>query len=306
MASRKPPGRSPPPPPGEFGEAEAPATEITFAPDFDDDSTEDTDKHDLAAIKRKLTLPSPNDLDEDTPRAPIAALPSVPIAPPKAKPTRVSVFRVKPETSGSGRLVLGTVGVLLAVIGLAFALAPDARTRAQTAREKGVRAGDLGDPAKRKIYSYKDAIQLQNPDMIVISPRSSAPLQPLRPLAPNPAPARERHAIRAIVKQPTVVEKRYGFERVEQVKRHYDNFDSTLEQGSGVPMLMVFSQPSGMSVDVEGKLMGMTPLIRAMPKDTKRVKVRLYGAGFKEWEQTVSANQIEQFRVGVTMQRIGE
>jgi hypothetical protein len=71
-------------------------------------------------------------------------------------------------------------------------------------------------------------------------------------------------------------------------------------------MLMVFSKPAGMSVDVDGKLLGMTPLIRPLPKDTKRVKVRLYGAGFREWEQTVSANELEQFKVGVTMERIAE
>jgi hypothetical protein len=124
-------------------------------------------------------------------------------------------------------------------------------------------------------------------------------------------PQRKRHA--AAKKTPFASklpagkdEERYGFERTDQPDRHYDNFDAGKEQGNGVPMLMAFSKPAGMAVDVDGTLVGMTPLIRPLPKDTKRVKVRLYGAGFKDWEQTVSANQIEQFKVGVTMQPIAE
>jgi hypothetical protein len=264
--------------------------------------TEDTDEHPVPRAGRKLTLPKPDDFEEPVlAPTPIGGRPAKKQTPPAQK--RIPVFRVEPERSGS-RLILGIVAMLIAAVSIAFFAAPDGDTAAEIARNQlsqnpspSQKTGTFGE-----WFSFGSSNDAPA-ELIIESP----PPPNGKARVSKPAPKRRRHARMAKRARPAPAEdERYGFERTEQPKRHYDNFDASKEQGNGIPMLMVFTKPPGMAVDVDGTLAGITPMIRPLPKDTKRVKVRLHAAGFREWEQTVSPNEMDQFKVGVTMERIAE
>jgi hypothetical protein len=305
MASRRPP-KAPAPPPVSRQFEDAEKTSVDFAPpELDlDEPTEDTDKNLIPALAKKLKLSLPEEIKSEPKPAPKPE-PAKPVKPAPLK--RIKLLRVAPEKSSS-KLVLGIVGALMAIVGIAFAVVPDGKTQEEIAKREGRQAWEMSESGKRPYFSYKDRIQIEHPEMIVRAPIATGEAIQPAPPPENPAPPKLRHAPLTKAPAPTPKEGdvRYGFERTQQPKRAYDNYDATWEKGNGIPMLMVFSEPRGMSVDVDGRIAGVTPLLRALPKDTKRVKVRLYGAGFKEVEQTVTPNQIEQFRVGVTMQRIAE
>jgi hypothetical protein len=286
-------------------------------PELDlDEPTEDTDKNAIPGNAKKLKLPLPAiDPIDAAPIEPIAdedktppSLPAFAPAPKKPSPLRrIKLLRVQPERSSS-KLILAIVAALMGVVMVAFAVAPDGKSEREIATREGRPAWEMAESGERPVVSYKDKIQIEHPDMIVRAPLATGDAIQPAPPPENPAPDRSRHAKieRGPPKTPPKAEPRFGFERVQPPQREYDNYDSTKERGTGVPMLMVFSEPRGMSVDVDGRPMGLTPLLRPLPKETKRVKVRVYAAGFKDWEQTVTPNGLEQFRVGVTMQRIAE
>jgi len=67
------------------------------------------------------------------------------------------------------------------------------------------------------------------------------------------------------------------------------------------PMLLVFTYPPGVTVEMDGKVVGATPVIRMLPEDTKGVTVKLSAIGFKSHVETLSGNKDRQYRVGVAM-----
>lgn len=298
-----------------FTEESAERTEVTFAPVFDDlEPAETTDKNEVPKLDRKLRLPMPGESDEPPAERAPKAKPAEPARPkpipvsPLPRSDReeehvpVSVFAAKP--SGSGNLLFGIVGVLLIVVMVAFAVAPDGKSdrelRAQQAAEHR--------RAYENLLRDRATITVGGGDSEGGGPEVAA--QPEwkpreRPPAIVPVLKRRGHEVVAAVDPKDV---RLGIEPAADrgVRREYDNYDSAIDRGNGIPMLMVFSKPPGMSVDVDGKLLGMTPLLRPLAKDTKRVKLRVYGAGYREWSETVSPNEIEQFKVGVTMEPISK
>src|SRR5688572_20695950 len=218
-----------------------------MAKDLGDDldgPTEDTDKNPLPQIakKKKLTLPKPDDFDDDptpVPKAPIAA-------PPRSK--RIPVFQVKPEKSGSP-IVIGVVALTVGLVVTAFFVAPDGKSSAEIARRQ------LNDASKRESSTRETSIRdwfgfgasQEQPAEKTVASRAE------RKAASRRAPKVQRHADVARKRpseRPAVNESdRFGFERTDPPKRLYDNYDSSQEQGNGIPMLMVFSKPQGMAVD---------------------------------------------------------
>lgn len=71
-----------------------------------------------------------------------------------------------------------------------------------------------------------------------------------------------------------------------------------------VPMLMIFTHPPGMTIEVSGKLYGRTPLIKAMYGEVPRLDVTLSGAGFKTKKMTLSADKEGNLRFNGVMQPI--
>lgn len=317
MARRSKPSDAPAP---TFEEAEK--TQVSYVPDFAD--TDDLDPPTLeepvpevAASTPKLRLPVPGEPDPDPEPKRRLSLPTpepggaAPASPPPPPRGAISVPVYAPETGrrGSQKLIFAVMAVLLVVVGLAFALAPDGRSAeelVQARRDKLARPeGEQGS------VGVLERLGIGGPGAEKESAASPAPVPPPR-IPSNPAPVKRRRAGRARVRRgltdQTQKDLRYGFEPTERKaeRRLYDNFDSSKPMSTGIPMLMVFTRPRGMNVEVDGQLIGMSPLIRPLPQGTQRVQVRVSGAGFKPWQKTVSSNEIQQFKVGVTMERIVE
>lgn len=326
MARRSKPSDAPVP---TFDEAEK--TQVSFVPDFEDD-TDDLDGPTLdepapavASPKPRLRLPVPGEPDpEPDPRPALKQGLSLPAPeayepPPGARMPQgqgrgtvsVPVYAPEPKRKGSHALIFGVLAILLTVVMVAFAVAPDGRSAEEIQHAR--RAG-LQEPQRARSRGVLERLGLGESDSEVAEARRQAAAARARRsvIASNPAPKKTRRANLDLGKRAKAnlapEDVRYGFEPTERKaeRRLYDNFDSSKQMSTGIPMLMVFTKPRGMNVEVDGQLLGMSPLIRPLPKDTRRVKVRLSGAGFKAWEKSISANELEQFKVGVTMERIVE
>lgn len=66
-------------------------------------------------------------------------------------------------------------------------------------------------------------------------------------------------------------------------------------------MLSVVTRPPGMRVEANGILLGVSPLIRRMPSDTTKVRVKLSKDGFMTVNQTVAPNDDGEFHLSVKM-----
>ncbi len=74
------------------------------------------------------------------------------------------------------------------------------------------------------------------------------------------------------------------------------------EQTPGVPMLMIFTHPPGMTIEVAGKLFGRTPLIRPLYGDVPSLDVKLTGLGFKEKRFTLRPDKERNLRFNGVME----
>jgi hypothetical protein len=99
-------------------------------------------------------------------------------------------------------------------------------------------------------------------------------------------------------------QQRYGFERVgpHKFKRPYETSDNPPKDQQPAPMLMVFTKPPGVAVEVDGTLVGVSPVLRAIDPDKKQLVVRLSGGAYKTQTFTVQKNEEGNFQLGATME----
>lgn len=166
-------------------------------------------------------------------------------------------------------------------------------------REEGTRADTLPHPTNYR--SYKDAFRAAHPEMLVRSPTNNVVHSEIAPPQPHDT---ERPVKRAMLfnKRQPIAPLRYGFEAVERPKkRDYE----TETAPKSPPLLMIFTEPRGVAVDVDGTLMGVTPFIRAVADDKKAFQLRLWGGAYKDQNITVKKDEDGNFKVGVTMELNG-
>lgn len=67
------------------------------------------------------------------------------------------------------------------------------------------------------------------------------------------------------------------------------------------PMLMIFTAPPGMTIELEGKLYGRTPLVRPVYGAVDKLRVRLRGAGYEPKSVVIEPGKDGQFRFNGVM-----
>lgn len=92
------------------------------------------------------------------------------------------------------------------------------------------------------------------------------------------------------------------------VRKEFDYHRSYLkdDDGPGVPMLMIFTQPPGMTIEVAGQLYGRTPLLKPLYTPVSSLDIRLTGAGFQDQRQTVRAAKDGSIRLNAIMTSLAE
>jgi hypothetical protein len=251
---------------------------------------------------------------EASPPPPPSAAPAPRVRPPASKTplppaTRPDIPRSRPAAkSGSGLAVkIGAVAVVVTMVVLASALVISSRTiepapvrpgshTAQPESEQGtlsrfLAAFSSGGDAPKTVAPVTHAAKGQKAG----EPRT-------RPHAPI---ERQRHPRWPLIGFRNPGEKpRYGFERMgpTKFKRPYETSDNPPKDQQPAPMLMVFTKPPGVAVEVDGTLVGASPVLRAVDPDKKQLVVRLYGGAYKPQTITVQKNEEGNFQVGATME----
>ncbi|MCK6552200.1 hypothetical protein L6R52_40595, partial [Myxococcota bacterium] len=209
--------------------------------------------------------------------------------------------------------VVATAVVALGLAGWLVAGTRRAPVTAEAEREEGVAARELLRTRPALYRSYKDEAQASDPDLVV---RSPLPI-PLPPgaeqieqhppghvIPPEVPPVRRRGGPRMAFgfREPGADEQiRYGFEEPERPKkREYDTGDAPPPEFR--PMLMVFTEPAGVAVDVDGVLVGVTPVLRPIAPNKQLVDVRLWGGAYKDQRFTLKKGADGNFQLGVTME----
>lgn len=278
-----------------------------------------------AADRPKLTLPVPGGARRSTPAAPEAeagasprlaepalrgARPEIPAGSPAASVARPSAARqsaaggpqLRRDRPRTGRYVLASTAILLTAVTGTLIWG----TRGRGPRAVAVVTGERGTPAGDRAQELAMA---PPPWPEAQGGARSEELRAREAREPPPPKTQSRHATPPRVWTPERLadlrapdaKPRFGFEPSEKrAKRSYDNE----VQESSVPMLMIFSQPPGMAVKVDGRLLGTTPLIRVLGKAPPRVEVELEGPGFRKKAETVRPSQDGNFELGVIMEPI--
>lgn len=180
-------------------------------------------------------------------------------------------------------------------------------------REEGVAARELLRTRPSLYRSFKDEAQAADPDLVVRSPlpiplpagaEVVAEHPPGHVLAGDVPRVRRRGGSRLAFgfREPGADEQlAYGFEVPERPKkREYDTGDAPPPEL--LSMLLVFSEPAGVAVDVDGTLVGVTPVLRPVAPDKQLVDVRLWGGAYKDQRFTLKKGADGNFQLGVTME----
>ncbi len=108
----------------------------------------------------------------------------------------------------------------------------------------------------------------------------------------------------AALSQPGAEVPEFGGVIRKEINYHREYLEK--DDGPGVPLLMIFTQPPGMTIEVSGKLYGRTPMLRPLYTPVSGLDIRLTGAGFKPQRQTVRAAKDGSIRLNVVMTSIAD
>ncbi|MCA9046120.1 MAG: PEGA domain-containing protein, partial [Planctomycetaceae bacterium] len=78
------------------------------------------------------------------------------------------------------------------------------------------------------------------------------------------------------------------------------------ESAPAQPMLMIFTVPPGMTIEVDGRPYGRTPMVRALYGNVERLDVRLSGAGYQTQEVSLRPEKDGFLRFNGVMTPVGE
>ncbi len=198
-----------------------------------------------------------------------------------------------------GRWVGVAAIVLLTAVGVAFVLAPrrspDAAPEPGIADVEGAPPRPSDPPARAPHEGAEDTA----PTPVEAAPARASIKPPDRARHVN-APGRwnrERVLALSAEGQPPP---RFGFEpRDPTPKRPYDVQEV---RPGGPKVLMVASQPPGMTVHLDGQLIGATPLARPIYKPASSFRVKLSGPGFEPVEASVGPDAEGNFHLGAVME----
>ena len=309
MARRsKPPSFDDPIP--TFEEAEK--TQITSVPVFDDDlePAGPTDKNFVprADAPKKLRLPIPDEPDpEPPPNPPRKSEPDSPLSGAKLEPDLLPGRPVQPvklyapEPSGISKWFVGGAALLLTVVAVAFAMVPDGKSKEELAEaRREIMKREPGASIAKLQKDYPELFGPNTPQISVPAAVKTAPPKKIPPLN------RDRKKVEAARRRKLAPKSDhpYGLEGTVQPKREYDNYDASKPKGTGYPTLMVTTRPTGVLVELDGMIVGLTPLVRVLPQGTTRAQVKLSGAGLKDWSGVATPNDLDQFQIGITMERL--
>lgn len=271
----------------------------------------------------KLVLPKPGAATKSAAQAPKivaggsagSAMPA-PSAPtpkrPRVRTVDPAVFARQRRAPQTGRyMLLASVTLACAIAGI-FVWGARKRPSAthDTVRLQPPIAAQL--EAGQVFFSDLDAYRAQHPELEVgsprytrIEPRSHASFRERKVQPPQRMSRPERYWTRERIealkdeKNPT-----FGFEAepLPPNQPKYDDYDPALF----TTLLMVFTKPPNMTVEVDGVVAGASPLVRVLPPETATVRVKVSAPGFKTREETVRKDKDGAFRLGLVMELLPE